>query len=76
MMTAKNTENFCEVNFQHRDPVKAFAFLWARENAKLTAMAIFDELAQKIESEIRDDIVKGRFGLTYGDWWISYHSLH
>ncbi len=76
MMTAQNTENDAEVTFEHQDPVKAFAFLWARENAMLTAMTICDDLASQIETEVENDISEGKFGLVYGDWWIPYKTLH
>jgi hypothetical protein len=45
MMTVQNLKNNHEEILEHQTPVKAFAFLWARENAMLTAMAICEELA-------------------------------
>lgn len=76
MMTVQNTENEATVDFEHQNPVKAFAFLWARDNAMLTAMTICDDLAAKIESEVESTITKGRFGLSHGDWWIPFRELH
>lgn len=75
-MKATHSENQTEVAFEHTNPVKAFAYLWAKENALLTAVAICEQMASKIESEVEQSIEEGAVGLSFGKWHIPYHTLH
>jgi hypothetical protein len=77
MMTVNNLKNDQEEILEHQTPVKAFAFLWARENAMLTAMAICEELALKVESEIEYQVEEtAAGGLVFDKWHIAIDTLH
>ena len=77
MMTVQNLKNNHEEILEHQTPVKAFAFLWARENAMLTAMAICEELALKVEAEIEYQVEEtDAGGLVFDKWHIALHRLH
>lgn len=77
MMTVHNLKDDHEETLEHQTPVKAFAFLWARENAMLTAMAICEDLALKVESEIEFQVEEtAAGGLVFDKWHIALNTLH
>ena len=48
-MKAQHHNSSTEVTFAHKDPVRAFTYLWARKAGLLTALEIFDDWQETAE---------------------------
>jgi|GEM_PF-1754086 len=69
-MKAQHHNSSTEVTFAHKDPVRAFTYLWARKAGLLTALEIFDDWQETAERIIANEMVQTEEGFTHGDWFI------